>query len=170
VLSAVLTLVVAPIVLGLLIVLVLANTPWGNERVRRIIVSQADKRLSGELHIGALRGNLLSNATLSNVRITDSLRQPVFSAKRVRVEYALWSALRGHVVIRSLTIDTAVVVMDKRPGSRWNFQALLPPRTTTGDTSSHGPPPSLANVIVRHTDVVVRQPWRPDSTLAPATR
>jgi hypothetical protein len=170
VLSAVLTLVVAPIVLGLLIVLVLANTPWGNERVRRIIVSQADKRLSGELHIGALRGNLLSNATLSNVRITDSLRQPVFSAKRVRVEYALWSALRGHVVIRSLTIDTAVVVMDKRPGSRWNFQALLPPRTTTGDTSSHGPPPSLANVIVRHTDVVVRQPWRPDSTLAPAAR
>ena len=40
VVRAVLATVVFPILLGLAIVLVLALTPWGNERVRRIVVSR----------------------------------------------------------------------------------------------------------------------------------
>ena len=40
--------VVLPILLGLAIVLVLALTPWGNERVRRLVVSQANGRMNGE--------------------------------------------------------------------------------------------------------------------------
>jgi hypothetical protein len=54
--------VVFPILLGLAIVLVLALTPWGNERVRGLLVSQANERMNGELAIGSLRGNLLSGA------------------------------------------------------------------------------------------------------------
>ena len=66
-----------------IVLVVLATTPWGNERVRRVVVSQANQRLTGQLAIGRLRGNLFSGATLTDVRVTDSAAHPVFSARRM---------------------------------------------------------------------------------------
>ena len=129
VVRAMLAVVVLPILLGLAIVLVLALTPWGNERVRRLVVSQANGRMFGQLDVRELRGNLFSSATLTDVRLVDSARRPLFTARRVQVHYALLSALRGHIVLYSLALDTAVVVLDKQPGARWNFQSLMKPST-----------------------------------------
>ena len=162
--------VVLPILLGLAIVLVLAMTPWGNERVRRLLVSQANARMNGSLDVGALRGNLLSGATLTGVRLTDSLHRPLLTAQRVRVDYDLWAALSGHVVVHSLELDTAVVVLDKQPGARWNFQSLMKPSTTPKDTSQHRAPPELSNITIRHGRMIYRRPWSPDTTLTPDRR
>jgi hypothetical protein len=156
-------------VLGLVVVLLLANTPWGNERVRRVLVSQVNGRLTGRLAIGSLRGNLLSGATLTDVALVDSVRQPVFTARRVQVRYALWPALHRRVVIRSLALDTAFVMLDKRPGARWNFQTLMRPSGAPQDTSRHGVPPELSDITIRHGRMLYRRPWHPDSTL-PADR
>ena len=160
----ILLVVVFPIVVGAVIVLVLATTPWGNERVRRIVVSQAGPRLTGKLSIGRLRGNLLSGATLTDVQVVDSLKHPLFTARRVEVRYGLMAALQRRVVIRSLVVDTAVIVLDKQPGARWNFQALVRPGAPK-DTSRHGIPPEIADITIRHSRMIYRRPWLPDSTL-----
>ncbi|MEO8562230.1 MAG: hypothetical protein ABI601_09160 [bacterium] len=170
VLRTILGTIVFPILLGFVIVLVLAMTPWGHERVRRLLVSQANGRMNGSLDVGALRGNLLSGATLTDVRLADSARHPLFTARRVRVDYDILAALRGHVVIHLLELDTPFVVLDKQPGARWNFQSLLRPSTTPKDTSRHGTPPSLTNITIRHGRMLYRRPWMPDSTLSPASR
>ena len=163
--KVVLALVGLPLVLGVLVVLLLATTPWGNERARRFVVSQANQRLTGRLQSARLRGNLLSGATLTGVQLRDSAGTPVFVAQRVQVRYGLLSSLRGHVVIESLVLDTALVVADKQPGARWNFQSLMRPSSTSKDTSSHGVPPEVADITIRHGRFVYRRPWRPDSTL-----
>ena len=162
---ALLATVVLPIVLGLAIVLVLALTPWGNERVRQLVVSQANGRMNGELAIGSLRGNLFSGATLTDVRLADSARRPLFSARRVQLRYALLPALRGHLVLRSLVVDTPVVTLDKRPGGRWNFQSLMHPSTRTKDTTRRSVPPELADITITHGRMIYRRPWSPDTTL-----
>ena len=161
----VLTTVVMPILLGLSIVLVLALTPWGNERVRRLVVSQTNERMHGELSVGSLRGNLLSGATLTDVRLADSARRPMLTARRVQVRYALAPALRGQVVLRSLAIDTAVVLLDKQPGGRWNFQSLMRRSGRPRDTTQRRVPPELADITIRHGRFVYRRPWSPDTTL-----
>ncbi|MDB4898983.1 MAG: hypothetical protein JWN53_791, partial [Gemmatimonadetes bacterium] len=158
------------IVLALFVLFVLADTPWGNERVRRIVVSQGNNRITGRLEIGRLRGNLLSSATLSDVTVVDSARQPLFSARRAEVHYALLPALRGRIVIESLTLDTATIVLDKRPGARWNFQSLMRPSTTPKDTSQHGVPPELADITLHHARFLYRRPWVPDPTLSERQR
>jgi uncharacterized protein involved in outer membrane biogenesis len=145
--------VVGPILLGALIVVVLATTPWGNERVRRLLVSQANDRITGALTVGHLRGNLFSHATLTDVRLVDSLRRPVFTAARVHVAYGLLAALRGRVDVRALEIDTALVVLDKRPGARWNFQALTRSSGPPRDTSVHRAPPAIANIVLRQVEL-----------------
>jgi translocation and assembly module TamB len=165
-----LAIIVTLLLVVALIVLMLAMTPWGNERVRRILVSQANQRISGELTIGKLRGNLLSGASLSNVELLDNLNHPIFAARHVDVHYGLISALRGQVVIHSLVLDTAVVVLDKRPGARWNFQSLMKPPTTPKDTTIKRPPPELSDITIRHGRFLYRRPWFPDSTLPAAQR
>jgi hypothetical protein len=165
VLRALIAFVAVPIAIGVAIVLVLANTPWGNERVRGLLVSQANQRLTGHLAIAGLRGHLLSSATLTGVELVDSAHGPVFTARRVDVRYGLWSALRGKVVVKALALDTPVIVLDKRPGSRWNFQTLMRPSGAPADTSQHRSPPALADIRIRHGRLVYRRPWQPDSTL-----
>ena len=157
--------VVVPILLGLIVVLVLAATPWGNERVRRVLLSQANQRMFGHLDVGTLRGNLFSQATLTDVRLLDSARKPLFTARRVQVHYALLPALRGHIVIRSLALDTADVLLDKQPGARWNFQTLMKPSTRAKDTTQHRAPPELSEITVHHGRMLYRRPWSPDTTL-----
>jgi hypothetical protein len=157
--------VVLPILLGLIVVLVLASTPWGNERVRRVLVSQANDRMYGHVDIGALRGNLLSGATLTDVRLVDSAGKPLFAARRVQVRYALLPALRGRIVIRSLALDTVDVLLDKQPGARWNFQTLMKPSGRAKDATQHGAPPELSEITVRHGRMLYRRPWSPDTTL-----
>ncbi len=160
-----LAVVVLPILLGLVVLLVLANTPWGNERVRRVLVSQANDRMYGHLDVGKLRGNLLSGATLTDVRLVDSTHKPLFSARRVQVQYALLPALRGRIVIRSLVLDTADVLLDKQPGARWNFQTLMKPTGREKDTTQHRAPPELSEITLRHSRMIYRRPWTPDTTL-----
>ena len=162
--------VVLPIMLGVVIVLVVAMTPWGNERALRLLVSQANGRLTGELSIGTLRGNLFTGATLTDVRVVDSARQPVFTARRAQVRYAFWPALRGRIVIRSVALDTAVVVLDKRPGGRWNFQQLVRRGGAAKDTSRHSPTPQVSNITIRHGRMLYRRPWSPDTTLSRSAR
>ncbi|MEO7456065.1 MAG: hypothetical protein ABIY52_07365, partial [Gemmatimonadaceae bacterium] len=169
-LKVVLAVVVAPIVIGAIVLLALATTPWGNERVRRVLVSQGNNRITGELTVDRLRGNLFSGASLTNVQLFDSLKHPVFAARNVTVKYALLPALSGHIVIRSLVLDTPVVVLDKRPGERWNFQSLMRPSTTPKDTTKTSAPPELSNITIRHGRFLYRRPWRPDSTLTPDKR
>lgn len=159
----------AVVLLLVIVVVVLATTPWGNERVRRIVVSQANDRLTGTLDVERLRGNLFTGATLTGVAVVDSAKQPVFSARRVKMDYALLPLLRRHVVIEKLVLDTAAMVFDKRPGQRWNFQALMKSSGAAKDTSRHGVPPQIGEVVIRDGRFTWRRPWRPDSNL-PADR
>ncbi len=161
--------VAAVVLLLAVIVVVLATTPWGNERVRRIVVSQANNRLTGTLNIDKLRGNLFTGATLTGVAVVDSAKQPLFSARRVTVDYALLPLLRRQVVIEKLVLDTAAMLFDKRPGQRWNFQALMKPSGAVKDTSRHGAPPRIGEVVIHDGRFTWRRPWQPDSNL-PADR
>ena len=157
---------VLPILLGLAIVLVLALTPWGNERVRRLVVSQANDRMNGELDVGSLRGNLFSGATLTDVRLADSARRPLFTARRVQLRYALGPALRGRSCCARSSLDTPVVLLDKQPGARWNFQSLLrAERRGRSDTTQQRAPPELAEITIHHGRFIYRRPWSPDTTL-----
>jgi hypothetical protein len=159
----------AVVVLLVLVIVVLATTPWGHERVRRIVVSEVNNRLTGTFRVERLHGNLFTGATLSGVSVVDSTKQPLFSASRVKVDYALLPMLRRHVVIEKLVLDTPAMVFDKRPGQRWNFQALMKSSRTVKDTSRHGAPPRIGEVVIHDGRFTWRRPWRPDSNL-PADR
>ncbi|HEX9483495.1 MAG TPA: hypothetical protein VF929_02905, partial [Gemmatimonadaceae bacterium] len=161
--------VCVPLLVVALALVILAVTPWGNERVRRFALGQANGRMQGAITVESVRGNLFRAATLTNVQVTDSAKRVLFSARHVRVRYAILPALRGQLVLRSATLDTAVLMLEKQPGTRWNFQSLLKPRPPR-DTTLHRASPELADITIHHGRFLYRRPWIPDSTLSPPAR
>ena len=68
------------VVLAVLGVWMLTNTDFGRERVRRFALKTLQNATHGIVKRGALRGNLLTGATLVDVAITDSAGRPFFAA------------------------------------------------------------------------------------------
>jgi hypothetical protein len=167
--EGVLAFVVIPLIVGLIVVLVLTMTPWGNEQTRRIVVSQGNQRLTGSVASEAARQSAVQRLALE-CGAARQLEAPGVRRRRVEVQYSLLAALRGEVVVHSIVLDTPVVVLDKRPGERWNFQSLMKPSTTPKDTTKKSIPPSLSDITIRHGRFLYRRPWLPDTSLPTAKR
>jgi len=54
---------------GFTLALIVSQTPWFRDWLRRYIVRESKQYLNGELSIGHLDGNLLFGADLSNVAV-----------------------------------------------------------------------------------------------------
>src|SRR5882762_1650185 len=74
--------------------LLVTDTNWGRERVRRYALGIIQRNSHGIVHIGSVSGNLLRGFTLHDVVITDSARAPFIKANEIWARYSL-STLRG---------------------------------------------------------------------------
>lgn len=170
-------LVAAGIAAGLAIIavgtlLVLTQTDWGRERVRRLALAQLRGMAHGRVYIGHVAGNLLGGARLSEVSITDSAGNPFISVDTIDATYGIGSILRKHISLSNVRLVRPVIVLDRQPGGKWNWDRIFP-----RDTVQH--PPSgpgfgswitLTGVTVVDGRVTFRAPWTPADTLSPAAR
>lgn len=160
------------VLLAVASVLVLTNTDFGRERVRRIAVSAMTSSIHGITRIGRVDGNLLRGITLRDVSITDSAGGPFFASPLVQARYSLGTFLSRHIVIEALGVDAPQVVLDRKPGRDWNFTTLFASADTTkrDTTRGFGSWIALRNVRLAKGHVLVRMPFAPDSTLPRAAR
>jgi autotransporter translocation and assembly factor TamB len=79
-LARLLVVLLAVVTLALIAVWVVTNTRYGRERVRRFALNSLSGSTHGIVGIGAIRGNLLSGATISGISITDSSGRPFLKA------------------------------------------------------------------------------------------
>ncbi len=152
------------LVVGL--VLVLTNTDWGREQLRRRVVAALAGTIHGRFRLGRLDGNLLTGATVHDVAITDSAGAPFFAADSARVRYALSPFLSKKVILDSLALYHPAVVLDRKPGRAWNWQQIFP----TDSTKPPSKAPAFGDYVVLRNArlfggrVLVRTPYNtPDS-------
>lgn len=147
----------------------LTNTAWGRDHVRRIAEHALAARVHGRVRLGALDGNLLRGAVISDFVLTDSGGAPFLAVPRAVANWSLGALLRRRIVLTRLRLDHPSVVLDQPPGGRWNFERLFPPGPTD-TTRGFGSWITLHDVRLRGARVTVLRPWAPDSALAPAQR
>ena len=70
-------------------VLLITNTNWGRERVRRYVENWLRNNSHGLVHIGKVTGNLLRGFTLHDVVITDSAHRPFVNVGEVLTSSAM---------------------------------------------------------------------------------
>lgn len=85
-------------------VMVLAQTNWGGERLRRVIVSRANRALRGQVGIARLQfaGDRL---TVWDVSLRDPEGQLAAQVARIEVDFRLWPLLRKEVCLTRLRVE-----------------------------------------------------------------
>jgi hypothetical protein len=158
--------------LAALATLVLTGTDWGRERVRRYAEQSINGSIHGRIRIGQLTGNLLVGLTAHDVAITDSAGNPFITAETVQGDYSILSLLRKRIWIRNATVVRPVVVLDRPPDGKWNWQRIFP--HDTNHTPSTGPGwgdwLSFTNSRIVQGQLIVRSPWHPRAALRGAAR
>ncbi len=162
--------------LGLLAVVavyVVTSTDWGRERVRRIGQSFIGSMVHGNVKIGRLSGNLLTGMTIHDFSITDSSGAPFATVESFTATYSIVSLLRKHVWIEDAVIVRPLVVLDRPPNGKWNWQRIIN-RDTTKKSATHQPGWGdwirFSNARVVNGQLIVRSPWKPSSGLSAAAR
>ena len=161
-------LIAAVVVVVLLLfgaLLLVTNTNWGRERVRRYVEGLVQSNSHGLVHIGGVTGDLLRGFTLHDVVITDSAHRPFIKADEMWARYSL-TTLRGkRIDFRDVKLVRPVVVIEKLPGDKWNYDRIFPRDTTTPvgpRKTGWGTWIRFSNVNVTQGDLTVRSPWEPD--------
>ncbi|MDB4878312.1 MAG: hypothetical protein JWM41_4758 [Gemmatimonadetes bacterium] len=149
-------------------VLVLTGTDWGRERVRRVAENYLNGVVHGKAKIGSLSGNLLTGMTVHDFSITDSSGTPFVAAESFRGNYDILSLLRKHIWVDGGELVHPVIVLDRPPNGKWNWERIFP-----RDTTPH--PPSqqngwldwirFTNATVVGGQLIVRTPWSPSAKL-----
>ena len=111
------------------LVVVALELGWGNDRLRQLAVTQANRYLDATLTIDRLDGSLLRGVRLDGVELAQGGRR-VVAIDRVTVGYSLRQLLGGDrgTSVRSLTLERLHVVADRGANGRWNVASLLRPR------------------------------------------
>src|SRR5216117_530816 len=82
---------VGTLVVGVLaLALIVSQTPWFRDWLRRYIVRESKQYLTGELTIGRLEGNLLFGVDLANVAV-DMSGERVVAVKALELDYSIFS-------------------------------------------------------------------------------
>ncbi len=90
VLAWVLGLLLLLVLLLVAAVLVVTNTDWGREQLRRrLIPALSGSVVHGRLRVGRIGGNLLKGISLHDVALTDSAGAPFVRADSALVRYSL---------------------------------------------------------------------------------
>jgi hypothetical protein len=153
--------------------LVLTRTDWGRERVRRLVLNQLEGVVNGQVTIGRVSGNLLNGATVEAFAIRDTAGQLFLAADRISARYSIWNLLTRKIDLRSVYLHRPLVVLDRPPGGKWNYQRIFPPSDTTkpGYVRRRGFPwIVLHGVTLTEGRFVIRTPWKPDQTLSRAAQ
>ena len=151
----------------------LTNTDWGREQVRKRVVATLQDNSHGIVKIGKVTGNLLNGFTLHDLIITDSAGAPFVKAEQASARYTWRSLTSKRVEFDDVRLVRAVIVLDRRPGGRWNYDRIFPRDTLTPGgrrKTGWGTWIRFTDVTLVDTDVTVRSPWEPDASLTGAER
>ena len=96
---------VGTIMVGIVAVaLIVSQTPWFRDWLRRYVVRESKQYLNGELSIGHLGGNLLFGVDLSDVAV-DVSGERVVAVKTVEVDYSIFDLISKGIVLKKPAIS-----------------------------------------------------------------
>src|SRR6185436_15507317 len=133
--------------------LIVSQTPWFKDWLRRYIVRESKQYLNGQLSIGGLGGNLLFGVDLTNVAV-DVSGERVVSAKALELDYSVFELLSKGIVLSQITIDQPILRLD-HDASGWNLSNLVKKQQQEAERRGPMRPISLPAITVTDATVAI---------------
>jgi uncharacterized protein involved in outer membrane biogenesis len=137
----------------LALALIVSQTPWFRDWLRRYIVRESKQYLNGQLTIGHLGGNLLFGVDLGNVAV-DLSGERVVAAKGVELDYNVFSLLSKGIVLDQIKIDQPVLQVE-RNSNGWNLAQLVKEQEQEADREGPMRPVSLPSIEIADASISI---------------
>src|SRR5512142_2788034 len=135
----------------------LIQTPWAKEKLRALMVRQANQYLTASLEIGHLEGSLFEDITLRDVRLSEAGR-PLVAIDTVTVAYSIREIWSHGVVIDRIRLVAPRITATKRPDGRWDLASLVRKNAEEGPRKGPGRAVSLRAIEIDHGTIVLGTP------------
>ncbi|MBA2304293.1 MAG: hypothetical protein H0W08_16900, partial [Acidobacteria bacterium] len=86
------------------VALIVSQTPWFRDWLRRYVVRESKQYLNGELSIGGLGGNLFFGVQLSDVAL-DVSGERVVAVKNVELDYSVFRLVSSGMVMDEIKLN-----------------------------------------------------------------
>jgi len=103
--------------------LIVSQTPWFRDWVRRFIVRESKQYLNGELSIGSIGGNLLFGVQVSDIAV-DVSGERVVAAKALEVDYNVFQLISKGVILNEIKLIEPEIRLE-RDSNGWNVNHLV---------------------------------------------
>src|SRR5262249_8474657 len=123
-LTKILTFLLVGVVILLLLGFSLLETTWGKDRLRELIVQQANQRLTATLDIGRFGGSIFRGVQLDNIRLSRD-GHPIISIDQASIGYSIRQLYEHGAIIQHVRLVRPRIVAGKQPDGRWNLGALI---------------------------------------------
>src|SRR5882672_8259788 len=145
---------VGTLMVGVLaLALIVSQTPWFRDWLRRYIVRESKQYLNGELTIGGLDGNLLFGADLADVAV-DVSGQRVVAVKGVQIDYSVFTFLSQGLTLQQIKINQPVLHVE-RDTNGWNLGRLVKRQEQEADRQGPMRPVSLSAIEISDASVAI---------------
>jgi uncharacterized protein involved in outer membrane biogenesis len=139
-------------VVAILLVLVgvgisVLETGWAKDRIRGLIVRQANEYLTATLQIGRLEGSLLRGLQLGDIRLSRD-GHDIITIDEVALSYSLRELWQRGTIVRRIRLVHPSFSIAKQPDGRWNISALVKRETKQERNSGPGRPIELQSIEV----------------------
>jgi autotransporter translocation and assembly factor TamB len=143
------TLIVGVVAVGLIV----SQTPWFRDWLRRYVVRESKQYLNGELTIGRINGNLLFGANIADVAV-DVSGERVVAVKALELDYSVFDFLSKGIVLDGIKLTAPVLVVE-RDGQGWNLGRLVKKQEKEADREGPGRPISLPSIEISDATVSI---------------
>ena len=153
------------LLLAVLAVIYLPRTDWGREKIRASVEQALNNQFAGKVRVGRVDLPVFTRATVHDVVITDSAGAPFIAAPLVSGNWSLGDLWNRRVILDNVRAERAVIVLERLPGKRWNWDAILFPDTTKrphGPKAKFGDWVELKNVTLVDANLTARSPYTPE--------
>jgi autotransporter translocation and assembly factor TamB len=138
---------IGTILVGVIAVaLIVSQTPWFRDWVRRYVVRESKQYLNGELTIGKLGGNLFFGVQLSDVAV-DLSGERVVAVKDVEVDYSIFTLLSKGIVLDEIKLVEPALRLEQTSDG-WNIKHLVKEQRKEAEREGPRRPLSLQSIEI----------------------
>ncbi len=138
----------------LALALIVSQTPWFRDWLRRYIVRESKQYLNGQLTIGGLGGNLLFGADLSDIAV-DVSGERIVAVKGVELDYSIFSLISHGLDVQQIKIDQPVLQLEHDQNG-WNLARLVKRQEQEADRQGPMRPISLPSIEISDASVSIK--------------
>jgi hypothetical protein len=151
--------VLLSLLLLIIAVVILVNTPWGQNFIVKQVTSRFSKKLNATFHISRVSFSLFNKMNLEGVLVEDQKKDTLLFAGRVQVKITDWFFFKDKAELKYAGLENAIIRLN-RTDSIWNYKFLQDYFSGGGSSGSkEGLELNLKKLELKNISLIKRDAW-----------